>query len=70
MQGSTVTVNEQEAELPTQSQAVQVTVVVPSGNDEPDGGVQVTEPGEHFPSGVAGRLLQTNEQLSVTIGGG
>ena len=41
-----ITVNEQEAELPAQSQAVQVTVVVPTANVEPDGGVQDIAPGE------------------------
>jgi hypothetical protein len=37
---STVTVNEQFVVLPDASVAVQVTVVVPFGNVEPDGGVQ------------------------------
>ena len=39
---STVTVNEQEASLPEASLAVQFTVVVPAGNTQPDGGLQVT----------------------------
>jgi hypothetical protein len=38
----TVTVNEAEPLLPCVSVAVQVTVVVPSGNVEPLAGVQVT----------------------------
>jgi hypothetical protein len=33
-----VTVNEQEARFPDASVAVQVTVVVPTGNVEPEGG--------------------------------
>jgi hypothetical protein len=37
----TVTVNEQLAGLPEASVAVQVTVVVPAGNDEPEGGTHV-----------------------------
>src|SRR5262245_55458461 len=37
----TLTVNEQVAELPT---AVQVTVVVPFGNVEPEGGLQTAVP--------------------------
>ena len=35
-----MTVNVHEAELPRESYAVQVTVVVPMGKDEPLGGVQ------------------------------
>jgi hypothetical protein len=38
----TVTVNEQVAVLPAASVAVQVTVVVPRRNAEPDGGRQAT----------------------------
>lgn len=50
-----VTVNEQVAVLLAASVAVQVTVVVPSGNDEPLGGTQaVVTPG----------------QLSLAVGGG
>jgi hypothetical protein len=37
----TVTVNEQLPGLPDASVAVQVTVVVPAGNDVPEGGTQV-----------------------------
>jgi len=39
---TTVTVKEQEAELPLLSAAEQVTVVVPFGKVEPLAGVQVT----------------------------
>ncbi len=39
----TVTLNEQQFELPALSTAQQVTTVVPNGNSEPDGGVQATE---------------------------
>ncbi len=39
---STVIVNEQEAEFPAASVAVQVTVVVPRGKSEPETGVQIT----------------------------
>ena len=38
----TVTVNEAVPVLPAASVAVQVTVVVPMGNVDPDGGAQVT----------------------------
>src|SRR5438105_3773281 len=38
----TVTVNEPEAVLPDASCAVQLTVVTPAGNTEPEGGLQVT----------------------------
>ena len=37
-----VTVNEQLAVLPEPSVAVQVTVVVPVGKQEPEGGLQIT----------------------------
>jgi hypothetical protein len=47
------TVNEQVAVLPEVSVAVQVTVVVPAGKAEPDGGVQATV---------------TPGQLSVAVG--
>jgi hypothetical protein len=51
----TVTVNEQLALLPDESAAVQVTVVVPTGNAEPDSGEQT---------------LDTPGQLSETRGWG
>ena len=38
----TITLNEQLAWLLDASVAVQVTPVVPTGNDEPEGGVQLT----------------------------
>jgi hypothetical protein len=47
-------VNEQELALPAASLTVQVTVVVPTGNDEPEGGVQTGVP--------------TPAQLSETVG--
>ena len=50
----TVTVNEQEAELAEPSATVQVTVVVPFGKLEPDGGTQLGVP--------------SPEQLSVAVG--
>jgi hypothetical protein len=40
--GVTVTLNDPDAELPALSLAEQVTVVVPSGNVEPEAGVHVT----------------------------
>ena len=49
----TVTVNEQLAVLPDASLTVQVTVVVPFENVEPDAGIQVGVP--------------TPEQLSVAV---
>ena len=52
---ATVTVNEQQLELPALSAAQQTTVVVPSGKTEPDGGAQVT---------------LSNWQLSVALGTG
>jgi hypothetical protein len=42
VQGDTVTVNVQLLVLIEASVAVQVTVVVPSGKPDPDGGVQLT----------------------------
>jgi hypothetical protein len=66
-QGTTVTVKLQLAEFPAQSQASQFTVVVPTGNVEPDGGVQVVTPGVHLPAGL---FRQTNGQLSITVGAG
>ena len=39
---STVTLNEACAAFPTSSDTIQVTVVVPDRNVEPDGGLQVT----------------------------
>jgi hypothetical protein len=50
----TVTVNEHAPVLPESSVAVQVTVVVPLTNAEPDAGVQVTAP--------------TPGQLSLAVG--
>jgi hypothetical protein len=52
----TVTVNVQVAELLAQSNAVQVTVVVPTLKDEPDAGVQLIT------------AEQVSGQLSVTVG--
>jgi len=50
-----VTVNEQVLVLPEESVAVQVTVVVPIGKQEPAGGLQTTT---------------TPGQLSEAVGGG
>jgi hypothetical protein len=50
----TVTLNEQLAELPLASLTEHETVVVPFGNEFPDGGVQTGEP--------------TPGQLSLTVG--
>src|SRR5512134_4022231 len=52
---NTVTVNEHVAVLPAASVAVQVTVVVPGGKQEPEGGTQTTV---------------TPGQLSLATGGG
>ena len=41
--GRTSTVKLQEAELPSESKAVQVTMFVPMGKNVPDGGVQTTD---------------------------
>jgi hypothetical protein len=51
----TVTVKEQLAVLPAASRAVQVTVVVPTANDDPEGGLQT---------------VVAAEQLSVVFGAG
>ena len=52
-----VTVNEQVAVLPDASVAVQVTVVVPTGSGEPDGGTHtVVTPGQLSVAGGAGKL--------------
>jgi hypothetical protein len=51
---TTVTVNEQVASLPAASRTVQVTVVIPSENEEPEGGTQLGAP--------------TPGQLSLTVG--
>jgi uncharacterized alkaline shock family protein YloU len=53
---ATVTVNVQVVRFVQSSVAVQVTVVVPGGNSEPDGGEQVT--------------VTFGSALSVAIGGG
>src|SRR3989304_4610686 len=53
--GSTVTTNWQEASFPEASVAVHVTVVLPSGKIEPEGGLQT---------------YVTPEQLSPVVGGG
>ena len=55
MTSKTATVNEQVAVLPEASVAVQVTVVTPIGNIDPDGGVHATV---------------TPGQLSDAVGGG
>ena len=49
-----VTVNEQLFELPAASLTVQVTVVVPFANVEPDAGVQLVDPTPGQLSAVAG----------------
>src|ERR1051325_3635867 len=54
VQAMTVTVNEQLFELLEKSLTVQLTVVVPTGKEEPEGGLQLGEP--------------TPEQLSETLG--
>jgi len=75
----TVTVNEQVAVLPAASVAVAVTVVVPTGNVDPDGGVATTvSPGqlsldvtekftiaEHWPASLLTVILAGQ----VTVGG-
>ena len=67
--GLTVTVKVQVAELLAQSNAVQVTVVVPTLKDEPDAGVQVITAGVPAPFGLVGRPAgQMSGQLSVTVG--
>jgi len=54
--GTTVTWNEQPALLPDSSKAVQVTVVLPTGKQVPDGGLQ--------------EMLDIVPQLSVAVGVG
>ena len=44
----TVTLNEQVSALPEASVAIQVTVVVPTGNTEPEAGLQVIEVAEQL----------------------
>lgn len=63
-----VTVNVQEAELLSQSQAVQVTVVAPTANVEPDAGAQEVAPGAQRPCGFVGLAAHESGQLSVTVG--
>ena len=48
----TVTINVQVSALPAGSVAIQVTVVVPTGNAEPEGGLQD---------------IEASEQLSVAV---
>jgi hypothetical protein len=55
MQVPTVTVKVQLAVLPDSSAAVQVTVVVPTGKVEPEGGTQAVD---------------APRQLSAAVGGG
>ena len=55
LQAATVTVKLQLAVFPDVSVAVQVTVLVPTGKVEPEGGLQAVD---------------TPEQLSAAVGGG
>src|SRR3954465_5508939 len=48
----TTMVNEQQFELPARSLAQQVTVVLPTGKDDPEGGVQTTESSLQLSSAV------------------
>ena len=79
-QSLTVIGNEQEFEFPASSVAVQVTVVVPNGNADPEGGVQTSAgaavqlsltpitnvtTAEHLP-----RSLQTGGMVGQLISGG
>src|SRR5215216_7667818 len=52
----TVTVNEQVAVLPDASVVVAVTVVVPIGNTEPDGGLLTTVTGEQLSVAVTAKF--------------
>jgi predicted nucleotidyltransferase len=63
----TVTVNEQEAELPAASVAVQETVVVPFGNVEPEAGEQTTEPPGQL-SETVGAKVTTAEHCPGVFG--
>ena len=70
----TVTVNEQVAVLPDPSVAVQVTVVVPAGKLEPEGGTQATvTPGQLSltvgAGKVTGSLLVSGSPVAVTLAG-
>ena len=49
----TVTINVQVSALPTASIAIHVTVVVPTGNTEPEGGLQDIEVSEQLSVAVA-----------------
>jgi hypothetical protein len=69
-----VTVNEQVAVLPVASVAVQVTVVVPTGSGDPDGGTHtVVTPGQLSDAVGAGKLttlLVAASQGAPAAGGG
>ncbi len=75
----TVTVKEQVAVLPEASVAVQVTVVVPTGKQSPDGGVQLTVTPGQLSVAVAvkvstaqhkpGSLVSVMLAGQVTVGG-
>ncbi len=59
--GFTVTVNEHEAECWQASLAVQFTVVVPTGNAEPEGGLQVMDMIKQDPAAVGFGKFTTKE---------
>jgi hypothetical protein len=61
---TTVTVNEACAVLPRVSVAVQFTVVVPSGNVDPDAGVQLTGRGPSTRSVAVGLVYETAAPLA------
>jgi hypothetical protein len=66
--GTTVTLNEQFVQFPQVSQAVQVTIVVPTGNVLPLGGVQVTIGGLHPPDAeLVKKTTAPATLVSVTV---
>jgi hypothetical protein len=72
---TTATRNEAEAELPRLSAAVQVTVVVPTGNNAPESGVHVTGSGPSTTSEAVGAGVNVTRDpagpnaSSVCVGG-
>jgi hypothetical protein len=63
-----VTVNEQLAVLPDPSVAVHVTVVTPTGKQEPDGGEQATmTPGQLSEAVASAKLTTTHGAFAVGV---
>jgi hypothetical protein len=65
---NTLTLNEQVAVLPEASVAVQVTVVVPTGKVEPEGGTQATVTPGQLSAAVGGGKVTTEPLVAGQVG--